>query len=101
MKANAARYLSDGSVMIGITDRKMATSKVKIGKTIGTLYGRGVFGCVRRKTIRQANAAPYITQIRNEANSIRALMSPTQMNINETRPCRATAGPGVDRRTWM
>lgn len=101
MKANAAKYLSDGSLMIGMTDRKTATASVNIGIIIGTLQGRGVLGCVRRRTIRQANAAPYITQMRNEANSMSASMSPTQMNRNETRPWRATAGPGVDRRTWM
>lgn len=96
MKPRAAKYLMDGSDMIGIIDRKTATPSVKIGTTNGTLYGRGVFGWVRRRTIRQANAAPYITQMRNEANSISASMSPTQMNRNDIIPCRATAGPGVD-----
>lgn len=87
--------------MIGITDKKIATHSVKIGMTRGTLYGRAVLGCVRRSTIRQAKAAPYITQMRNEANSISAPMLPTQMNRHEMMPCKATAGPGVDRLTWM
>lgn len=86
INANAAKYFIDGSLIIGVTDKKIATKRAKIGMIIGTLYGRGMSGWVLRRTSKLTNAAPYATQIKNEANSIRASMSPTTMNMNDISP---------------
>lgn len=40
----ANKYLIEGSFIIGITDKNIATSIVKMGITVGTLYGLGIFG---------------------------------------------------------
>lgn len=88
MNANAAKYLTEGSLIIGITDKKIATNNAKIGMTIGTLYGRGTSGWVLRKTRRATKADPYATQIKNEANSMSASMSPTTMNKSVIIPLK-------------
>lgn len=87
INANAKRYLIDGFVMMGITDKKTATLTVKMGITMGTRYGRTRFGCVRRRISTHDMAAPYVTQIKNEANSIRVFTSPITTNRNVMKPC--------------
>lgn len=49
INASANRYLIDGLVMIGVTDKNTDTAMVKIGITVGTLYGRGTSGMVLRR----------------------------------------------------
>lgn len=44
MKPRAAKYLIDGALIIGITDKKSETSKMNIGMIVGTRYGLGVSG---------------------------------------------------------
>lgn len=44
MNPRAAKYLIDGSLIIGMMDKKIETSKMKIGMTVGTRYGLGVSG---------------------------------------------------------
>lgn len=58
MKPNAAKYLAGGSVTMGVTDKNTATPNVIAGIINGTLYGRGVSGCVFRRTSRHITAAP-------------------------------------------
>lgn len=58
INASASRYLIDGFVMIGITDKKTATPMVKIGIIVGTRYGRGTFGFVLRSISTQDMADP-------------------------------------------
>lgn len=58
MKDSAAKYLAGGSVIIGVTERNMATAKHKYGINVGTRYGRGRSGCVRLSTNKQTNAEP-------------------------------------------
>lgn len=72
--------------MIGITDKNNATEMVKIGIKIGTRYGRGTSGIVFRKISTQVMADPYVTQSKNEANSIRAFTSPITTKRNVIKP---------------
>lgn len=58
INANAARYFAGGSVTMGVTDKKIETPNVMIGTIRGTLYGRGMFGCVLRSTSKHTTADP-------------------------------------------
>lgn len=86
MNPKAAKYLIDGSVIIGIKDRNIETHKMKIGIIVGTRYGLGVSGCVLRRINNPVIHAPYVTQMRKDANSINAVMLPTTMNTKMMTP---------------
>lgn len=86
MNPKAARYLIDGALIIGITDKNIETSKMKIGMIVGTRYGLGVSGCVLRRISKPVIHIPYVTQIRKDANSINAVMLPTTMNRKTMMP---------------
>lgn len=58
INASANRYLIDGFIMIGITDKKTATLMVKMGIIVGTRYGRTTSALVLRRINTHVMADP-------------------------------------------